>query len=821
MKRKYSIEHIALSAIALSVISVNSVGQTFSGTLEEVTVTSRKIEQSLQDVSISVNVMDGEKISDAGITKIEDIQAYVPNLSMSETGIGTNIYIRGIGSGINQGFEQSVGMYKDGVSLGRAQLARAPFLDLARVEVLRGPQNILYGKNSIAGAISLVTAQPTQEFEGSVSLTYEPEYGEQIGDLIFSGGLTDTLSARIAHRTRTLDGYVENIDANDEPDRDEQTTRVTLHWDATDTFDATLMYEKGSFDVTGRQVEIITDVASVNPNLLGQSWSDLLFNLNALSPLTGAQLTPESVLNTTQDFKRSSNGDFSTNDNENITLTVNWDLGDLTLTSVTSSLEYDYKELCDCDFTSANLFSVESEEDYSQLSQEFRLSSSGGDTIDWVAGLFYQASDLDFEDAFTTEDDSILESVLDTVLPGLSSVFEGSGAGELASGIAVPRVFKQESDVSSAFAQGTWNINDVSRLIVGGRYAYEEKSASRTLDFTDLEGNRLDFDTSFVPNTSIGVDYLLGRVILATRHDVEDSFADSQFTPSVVYEHDVNENTLAYVSWARGSKSAGYDARSNASPDGLSVSNPFSSELDFDVSPGTFFFKEEKAETLEFGLKTTLLDNKLELNTTAFIVDYEDLQISIFDGSLGFNVGNAASATTQGIEIDTRLAVNENFSLSGALAWLDFEFDDFENGQCTQAQRIANPEREFCDYSGFSNQYVADFSGYLSGTYVNEIFEGLYLEATLDMVFTTDYNPSQNLDPLVEQSGYTKFNSRLELSNVDDSWSIALIGKNLTDENIVTYANDAPLATGLTQSISHYGFVEPPRTLAIQGTYNF
>jgi len=140
--------------------------------LEEVLVTATLRTESLQDVPVSVNAVSGEKMQEAGIDKIEDLQAYVPNLSMSETGIGTNIYIRGIGSGINPGFEQSVGMYFDGVSYSRAQLTRAPFLDLARVEVLRGPQNILYGKNSIAGALSLISARPGDEQEGSLSVLY-------------------------------------------------------------------------------------------------------------------------------------------------------------------------------------------------------------------------------------------------------------------------------------------------------------------------------------------------------------------------------------------------------------------------------------------------------------------------------------------------------------------------------------------------------------------------------------------------------------------------------------------------------------------------
>ena len=146
--------------------------------LEEVVVTATKRLESLQDIPISVNAVSAEKMAEAGIDRIENLAPYVPNLSMAENGIGTAIYIRGIGSGINAGFEQSASMYVDGVYYGRPQLSRAPFLDLERVEVVRGPQPILFGKNSIAGAISMITAKPTDEFEASMSMLYEPDAEE-------------------------------------------------------------------------------------------------------------------------------------------------------------------------------------------------------------------------------------------------------------------------------------------------------------------------------------------------------------------------------------------------------------------------------------------------------------------------------------------------------------------------------------------------------------------------------------------------------------------------------------------------------------------
>jgi outer membrane receptor protein involved in Fe transport len=799
----------------LSVSFVNAQGLV----LEEVIVTAQLRAESLQDVPLSVNAVYGDKLMEAGIMKIEDLQSFVPNLTMSETGIGNNIYIRGIGSGINQGFEQSVGMYIDGVYYGRAQLSRTPFLDLDRVEVLRGPQNILYGKNSIAGAMSITTAKPHNEFEGMLGLTLEPEYGDQVFDLMLNGPLTETLSARFAHRSRQFDGYVENLDASDEPERDEVTSRLSLQWEPTANFDAGLKFEKGSFDVTGRQLEIVGDEASLNPSLAGANWSEFLYSLSPTQ-------TPISVLNTSQDFKRSSNGDFSNNNTENVTLTMNYDLNDFVLTSITSTLKYDYHELCDCDFTGADIFFVESEEEYKQFSQEFRITSPGGETIDWIAGLYYQTSELDFTDSFFTTPDSILNNVLEAVLPVAFSPDDGvtttypSGASQQLIDFSVPRVFEQDSDLFSVFLQATWNINDRSRLTVGGRYSNEEKEASRALTAVDNAGNEIPYNDLFIPNTSMGVDYLLGAVLQVARHDLADEFEDDNFSPLAIFEYDVSDDVMAYASWSKGFKSAGYDVRSNASVVDTNISNPFSSALNVTVDAGSFYYDEEQAESLELGAKSTMLDGSLEVNVAAFYTEYSDLQVSIYDGVLGFNVGNAAEAVTKGIELDGRYAATATITLSGALAWMDFEFQDYENGQCTQLERIVTGITN-CDYSGQSNQYVADFSGALSAEHEYDINTSIILRSTLDVIFTTDYNPSQNLDSNIEQDGYTKLNLRVSLSDVESGWEVALVGKNLTDEKIITYANDTPLAANLAQSVGYYALVESPRTIALQGSYRF
>lgn len=253
--RKASVTQIT-AGLALSVTLASPMA--LSQQLEEVIVTAQKRAESLQDVPISISTMSGEKMDEAGIFKIEDLQLFTPNLSMTETGISTQIYIRGIGTGNNQGFEQSVGQYVDGVHYGRQQLLRAPFLDLERVEVLRGPQGILFGKNSIAGAINMTTAKPTDEFEGKISGKYSPDgdITEFVG--MVSGGITDNLFGRLVARQYDEEGWMENTTLNeDEPERDEFAIRGQLLWNATDNLSIGFKAEYDEFDVNGRQIEIV------------------------------------------------------------------------------------------------------------------------------------------------------------------------------------------------------------------------------------------------------------------------------------------------------------------------------------------------------------------------------------------------------------------------------------------------------------------------------------------------------------------------------------------------------------------------------------
>jgi iron complex outermembrane receptor protein len=792
--------NLLAAAIAVS-LTAPAMAQNDGPALEEVMVTAQKRPQSLRDVPLSVNALSGEKIESAGITNIETMADYIPSFNMTQTGIGTNIAIRGISSGINQGFEQSAAQFIDGVHFGRAQLSRAPFLDIERVEVLRGPQSILFGKNSTAGAISITTAKPGDELEGKLSTLYEPEHGEQDVRLILSGPISDTLGGRLAILQSSTDGFMENTTLNrDESGDKNRVIRATLQWQPSDLWDITLKLEDGSFDSDGRNIEVLKPV--------GGSYA------NALAFFTQGAYQ----LDTTHDWKRQSNGDYSYNDTDNVTLTIERELGEHTITSVTGYNAYTYQELCDCDFTGAPGFNILSDEDYSQVSQELRIASKEDETISYLGGVFFQSSSLKFHDAVGVPKDSFIPTALSSRL--------GASLANLLRNASTQRDFEQDTDLAAIFGQATWNFTDLSRLIVGARYTTESKDGNRRQYHVSNTGIELPQGTITDPYNFIWSQFKIDP------HAINASRDESGFTPLITFQHDLNSTDMLYASFTTGFKSGGFDVRANSASNeqggiynGQTIPpNPFFPDGKVPNIEGTWEFEEESVKNYEIGGKFVLADGAAELNIAAFRSEFEDMQTSQFDGSLSFNVTNAGQAVVQGLEVDGRWALRDNVLLRGGVAYIDFEYTDFKDSQCYFGQPLSerNPNNPtVCDATGKRREFTPEIQGNVGIDYTVNFSNGLKLVNTLDLIYSSDYLTTPSLDPKFEQPSYTKINARIALSGSDDMWELALIGRNLTDESVVTYANGLPVATTVSSGTGYYAFYERPRSIAIQGTIRF
>jgi outer membrane receptor protein involved in Fe transport len=774
---KFRINAIAAGMALVPALAIS--GTAGAQMLEEVIVTAQKRSQSLMDVPISVNVVGAEQISNSGITNLNDLSDFVPNLSMNQTGLGTNVTIRGISSGINPAFEQSVGMYVDDVFYGRPQLARVPYLDVDRVEVLRGPQPILFGKNAIAGAISATTVKAsTDEMEGFIQTEYNFDQDGYDVQGAVNIPVSDTFAIRLAGLKRESDGYYDSTTLDrDEEQLDHEVFRANFQWDATDDLSLNLKVENAQFETEGRSLELVNPVGVPYGGILGA--------------LTGGAY----VLETEQNFKRQSNGDHDETEIDNVTLTIDYALGEHTLTSVTSSVEYEYFQQCDCDFTGAEVFQTAGNENYEQFSQELRLASPEGETIDYIVGAYYSEYDIDNDELLAFGSNSIAGNI-----PGPVGQLAGSGN---------TRLYTTESEQWSVFAQATWNISDALRLTLGGRYSEEDKEGTRSINVVDLGTTVGPYSQTTFPESTnaaaIGVyEGVFGiNTEQGSGHNLSEKRTESKFTPAVNVQWDATDETMMYASYTEGFKAGGFDARSNLNDN--------------------FEFDEELAESFELGAKMSLADGAAELNVALYLTEYTDLQTSQFDGQLGFNVTNAGEATIQGIELDGRWQLTDTLYLTGALGYLDFEWDKFEDSQCNFAEKQATPGVQTCDRTGDTREFAPELTANLGAVYEVDVSDDIGMAFGIDLAYSDDYFASPTLDENLAQDSYVKVNARIELASNENVWSVALLGENLTDEEIKTFGNEAPLAGTLTGGAGavYYSFYEAPRNVALKVRYNF
>ncbi|MEE8338608.1 MAG: TonB-dependent receptor [Xanthomonadales bacterium] len=770
--------------------------------LEEVTVTAQKRVQSLQDVPISIATMMGDTIEEQGLTNLEAVSASIPTLHIGEAQIGEQLFIRGIGSGVNAGFEQSVGTYVDGIYFGRGSQSRGALFDVERIEVLKGPQGTLFGKNTIAGALNITTAAPTDEFEGSVSALYEFEQKQTILSGVLSGPLTDTVSARLALQWSELDaGWMENEfrGGEDEPASEHKFARLSLNWDASDKLNFLLKYTRSEFEQEGRNSEL-SDVNGKYPG------APFVGNMAALL----APFGEFGVL----DNKRNVGGTPGTlfdrdeieTDANTFVLIATYDMADHVLTSITGYNDYDSFQATDQDVTPLDILAMQTEEEYEQFSQELRLTSPGGETIDYLIGAYYQYDELKTTQMINT---NLLDVIFGSPVPGV-----------VPPGIFGPPIFsarfadmEQETTSWAVFSQLTWNITDTFRTTLGLRYANDKKEVIQELRLTEFNDRNLPLATLFPPASGVAPGFvqvgIWGANLGTFEHLINDKVSKNNFNPSLNVQWDASQDTMVYASVSTGYKGGGFDAFFGRA------------EGAWTTSPDGFQFLQEEVIAYELGAKMSLLDGAAELNMALFYNEFDDVQVSTFDGGLSLRVGNAAVTVVKGVEADGRWALTDNFTLSGAVAYIDATYDDFQNAQCYFGQSAAectpNPVTGFPgqDLSGKDLQFSPDWSAHLALEHYMPL-GSLQLRSTLNVNYSDDYAIAADLDPRSRQDSFTKVDLRVALVGNDGTWELAFIGRNLTDEASSTWANDTALAAG-----GFYRHIDRLRSYAFQVRYIF
>lgn len=831
---------IAIMAVTVMSVSVTSPPTYAQLVLEEVVVTARKRAESLMESPIAVSVVSGEAMSREGITNLEQLSAKVPGLQVGRTAITSGIFIRGIGSGMNSGFEQSAGMYLDGIYQSRSRQFTMSMVDLARVEVLRGPQSVLFGKNTVAGAIKVETNSPRtgDPFEGYVAADIEPEYGTARGTIVLSGGLTETLSGRLVARYQETDGYVDNVLVDrDVQERDDTLGRLTLTWEPSES----LRFEgKASYtDMDGKGIEQVNGVA--NPDLLegtlaGQNQLQLTDVLGSIAAFN----TPGFSAATGSNEYDSWTGNLAwapyeqeTIEAEQLSLLANWDLGQYTLTSLTGYNTFKFEQDQDVDFHPGNVAGGVSYEEVDQFSQELRLTSNFEGRFNFMAGVYYEDQDLDVVGNPNLDGSlggllgTLPASGLDPTLPdvplsvlGINSLWNGLVLS-LIDPAAAPLIGAEQDVISSSwtndsdnetlaiFAEISIDLSDTLSLDIGARYSEDEKNTrkqgsqgvgepSATIEVIDSGGRAtgaLDPKNTALVGTSWGI---LGSY----PHDQRLQRNEYHLDPTARLRWQASDSAMIYVSYSEGYKSGGFNASGDtANPDGS-------------PAEGTEF-EDEQAESWELGVKAELWDNRARLSATLFHTEIEDLQVTSFRGT-NYIVGNAAALTSQGAELETQLALTQAWEVGGALAYLDSEYDKYPNAPCTIYQVAEVGGDCVQDLEGERGPNAPEWSATVYASYNQQLANGWWFRFNIDGSYKDEQFLDGDLDENAVQDSYFKINGRLALASSDDTWEVAVYGRNITDETTYTFGTDSPLSAGI------YGhWLEEPMILGLQARYSF
>ncbi len=773
------------------------------GGLEEVTVTARKRAESLQDAPLTVSAISQDRIEKFDITTIENVASMTPQLFVgrSSNGSGAQMTIRGIGSSSTSiGIEQSVAIIVDGAYYGQGRVLNEGMFDMAQIEILKGPQSLFFGKNATAGVISFTTRKPTQDLEAQVKAGYEFESDEQRYEGFVSGPITDTLGARLALKYTNQDnGWFQNkskvqpydafdvatgniisdiapADNRDAPGEEELIGRLTFAWDPTDDLSTTLSLAKNNAKVRNSSWNYTAfncpgGVGGLNPDL--KCGDHFVITQNRMPSLLADSLP-----------YAKSNGDlYNDYDSSAATLNLEYRFGAFTLNSITNYQENSNKFGLSGDFQSIPTATFATEKNsWDAFSEELRLSSQFDGSLNFMVGMLYQETSRKFDQWVSTG------GLANSLAPEPSLVY-----------VASVKKSSTDGETLSPFFELTWDITDSLTFSGGARYTDEKKKS----DFVHPYNNP-------------------GLAALWRTNEV--AKADQSFdewSPEATLSWQATDDVMAYVAYKTAYKSGGFSNSGiyATAANGGSVSD--------------FTFDPETAKGFEAGIKSTLLDNQLRLNVTAYTYEYEDLQVDFFNSpSFAFITLNAGKAKTDGAEAEVEYApfALGGLTLRGSLAYNKAEYDNFI-APCWAGQTAAQGCNTIVpttvstpgqDISGDPTAMAPEWSASFGVNYDGYFDNGWGYGFALDGLYSDSYNASAFANPHAERDAYTTYNASVYLAGSDGLWQVDLMGKNLSDEHIVSGVVDGPSTPVEGGAYAdQMGFTSLPRTVVLQLTLRY
>ncbi len=775
---------LALASLAAGAPAVSAQGDG-AFLLEEIVVTAQKREQNLSDVPVAVTALSGDAIEAIGATNIENIQALVPSLSFGKGGTNrnSNLSLRGVGTiSFSVGAEPSVSTIVDGVVMARAGQAFADLFDIERIEVLRGPQGTLFGKNASSGVVNIVTRGPnTEEFEASLEAGFF-EDNEWRMKAIASGPLSDTVAYRVVGSVAEFDGFVKNnFNGEDIYGYDRQGFRGMLDINPSESVNIRLIGEYYETDDLCCAELIAFDDGSLQAQVFENGIVNPSGEQVGVGDIDGFK-TDEVAINATQKTENETTG-FSAH--------LDWDLGFATFTAIAGYREWDNTERQDIDDTQfgANeragdalsiyagapvadsydtvLVGLNTARDYGpqtweQSSLELRLTSPGGERLDWQVGGFIWNSEVDRTfaryDALCVDDPGGVIGGVD-----ISGLAPGSECP--ISNIVTPAAqadMTVEFDNWALFGQATYQFTEDLGLTFGARYTDDEVSYTHSRErvgdeYIDLLGNN-----NGNPNDDGGV-----FALQVDKPETRDTASETDFSVKTALHYDITDYLMGYVSYAQGYKGPAF--------------NVFFNMRDPQNLPP---IAAEESDAYEVGLKWQF--DRAVLNLALFLQDYDDFQANSFiltAGAVTTNLTNAGEVRTQGIEFDFLAQATENLQFYGGITYANAEIQKFD---CSIA--IAAGE-ECSTRNGEDLPFAPKVKGSFSGDYTIPL-DAMNIILNTGISFQSESFASQNENDAQRIPAYALVNTSLAFSWDDDAYRLTLYGNNLFDEDYPAAYNE-------------------------------
>ena len=735
--------------------------------VETLVVTASKRAEDIQDVPMSVSALSGASLERAGIVNFSEVARQMPSVQLvsSNNNRNTTVLVRGIGSsGTNPGIEPSVGIFLDGVFMPAAGPIQSNIQDIASVEVLRGPQGTLYGRNTPVGAINLVTRDPSSAPEAQATVG-GGNFGEYHVQGYVGGEIAKDLNGRLSLWVNSHDGYEKNLyDGSRTNDGQQFGVRGRIKWAPTE-------------DITGNFIGYYTRLHShcctgeqVNPSgNLGIATPGFLAAMTAAGhPFIKFNTLDFTVDDETQGDDVTQIGGASAQFDAHLK-------GGQTVTSITAFNEfYDNIKVLSADGLPIDVGTGAQPLKTLSYSEELRIASPTGQRLEYIGGIYLFRETVDYKNGITAH-------------IGANRVFPGA-TGKINPGDNTFYFYNQSTQSEAIFGQATFHFTDAWRATGGLRYSNDVKNAATAS--ADNAGVSAAFRASF----PINPEQKMKR-------------QDHKLTWSIGTQYDVAKGVMAYAIAATGFKDGGFNARQ--------------------TSAGTpLAFNPENSTTYEVGLKSALFDHRVVLNADVYRMELKGFQESKLNPltGIGFIVGNAGDRRVDGLEVDLQWVPIEHLTLAASGQVNDAKFTSYSSAQCYVGKTADGVLPGTCNYTGLRPAYNPKMTGSLSANWEGPLSStGLKGFVNGSVTYQDKQFEDASLDPRSLQGAYTLTNLRVGVGAPDGSWKLSLFGKNLGDKAYYVAEAAQPLAGlisagGTASAQGFFGWYGTPRTYGIELT---